>query len=108
MSRKFGLLKLAIACCFWIVIIRAALTYRACIFAMHLFAGVAKLVDAPDSKFSSDFVSQVKIKLFCGVPVKGFAGSIKKDCRQTINVFSARVVKLVDTGDKRKPVSLKN
>ena len=71
-------------------------------------AGVAELVDAPDSKFSSDFVSQVKIKLFCSVPVKGFAGSIKKDCRQTINVFSARVVKLVDTGDKRKPVSLKN
>ena len=71
-------------------------------------ARVVKLVDTVDSKFSSDFVSQVKIKLFCGVPVKGFAGSIKKDCRQTINVFSARVVKLVDTGDKRKPVSLKN
>ena len=82
--------------------------YQAAASANSSSARVMKLVDTGDSKFSSDFVSQVEIKLFCGVPVKGFAGSIKKDCRQTINVFSARVVKLVDTGDKRKPVSLKN
>ena len=46
--------------------------------AIPLCAGVVELVDTQDSKFSTDFVYQVKIKLFCGVPVKGFAGIIKK------------------------------